>query len=178
MDFIGIDKRSDYPVYIQISNQIETAAAIGALPNGSLLPSMERFASDLAVNHNTVSRAFRHLESRGVLVRSRGKNSEISFKYSTPVKETLSIAIGSLVGLLSRFGRFEAGTIGMISVKHAFGEGICTCDPGNTLCMEMASLRKSHFLSIIEMYAILKIALEQSFPGTDPSDQIKNDIGV
>ena len=178
MDFIGVDKKSDYPVYIQISNQIETAAAIGALPHGSLLPSMERFANGLAVNHNTVSRAFRHLELRGVLVRNRGKNSEISFKYSTSAKEMLSITIGSLVGLLSRFGRFEAGMIGMISVKHAFWEGICTCNLGDTLCMEMAALRKSHFLSIIEMYAILKIALEQSFPGTDPSDQIKNDIGV
>jgi DNA-binding transcriptional regulator YhcF (GntR family) len=63
-----IDRSSDHPVYGQIADQLRTQIATGALPSGTILPSVRRLAGDLGVNLNTIARAYRLLASERFLV--------------------------------------------------------------------------------------------------------------
>ncbi|RPH77510.1 MAG: GntR family transcriptional regulator, partial [Candidatus Rokuibacteriota bacterium] len=63
---------SGVPVYRQIIDQILGGIASGALEPGQQLPTVRQLAVDLAINPNTVVRAYRELEIRGVLATQQG----------------------------------------------------------------------------------------------------------
>ena len=67
-----LDVRSGVPVYRQIIDQILGAIAGGTLAGGDQLPTVRQLAVDLAINPNTVIRAYRELEIRGVLTTQQG----------------------------------------------------------------------------------------------------------
>jgi GntR family transcriptional regulator len=74
---------SGVPVYRQIIDQILGGIASGALSPGDQLPTVRQLAVDLAVNPNTVVRAYRELEIRGVLSTQQGVGTFIT---TLPVK--------------------------------------------------------------------------------------------
>ncbi|MAT71987.1 MAG: GntR family transcriptional regulator [Planctomycetaceae bacterium] len=59
-------------VYDQIVRQVKFAVAEGALASGDLAPSVRELARELAINPNTVARAYRQLQDEGVLEAVRG----------------------------------------------------------------------------------------------------------
>jgi GntR family transcriptional regulator len=63
---------SGVPVYRQIIDQILGGIAAGSLKPGDQLPTVRQLAVDLAINPNTVVRAYRELEIRGVLSTQQG----------------------------------------------------------------------------------------------------------
>ncbi len=65
---VEVDPRSPVPPYEQIRGQIATMAASGELPGGTRLPSIRQLAGDLGIATGTVARAYRELESTGVIV--------------------------------------------------------------------------------------------------------------
>jgi DNA-binding transcriptional regulator YhcF (GntR family) len=64
---IGIDPGSDVPPFEQLRSQIAAQAAGGDLPAGARLPTVRQLAADLGLAANTVARAYRELESDGVV---------------------------------------------------------------------------------------------------------------
>lgn len=68
-----INFRSAKPVYMQIVDQVKTAAATGALRPGDPLPSIRPLAENLRVNRNTVAKAYTELEAQGVIETIAGK---------------------------------------------------------------------------------------------------------
>ncbi len=66
------DMASGVPVYRQIIDQILGGIAAGTLGPGDQLPTVRQLAVDLAINPNTVVRAYRELEIRGVLSTQQG----------------------------------------------------------------------------------------------------------
>jgi GntR family transcriptional regulator len=64
---------SGKPVYLQIVDQVRTAAASGALRAGEPLPGIRPLAEELRVNRNTVAKAYAELESQGVIETIPGK---------------------------------------------------------------------------------------------------------
>jgi len=78
-----LDPKTGVPVYRQIIDQILAAIAAGAMHPGEQLPTVRQVAVDLAINPNTVARAYRELEIRGVLSTQQGLGT---FVASTPVK--------------------------------------------------------------------------------------------
>jgi GntR family transcriptional regulator len=66
------DTASGVPVYRQIIDQILGGIASGTLKPGDQLPTVRQLAVDLAINPNTVVRAYRELEIRGVLDTQQG----------------------------------------------------------------------------------------------------------
>src|SRR5215510_5798257 len=76
-----LDMRSGVPVYRQIIDQVLVAVASGACKGGDQLPTVRQVAVDLAINPNTVVRAYRELEIRGILTSQQGMGTFI-----TPVK--------------------------------------------------------------------------------------------
>ena len=75
---LRLDLRSGIPVYRQVIDQILGAIATGALRPGDRLPTVRQVAVDLAINPNTVVRAYKELEIRGVLVTQQGTGTFIA----------------------------------------------------------------------------------------------------
>lgn len=75
-----LDLHSGVPVYRQIIDQVTGGMASGALAPGDQLPTVRQMAVDLAINPNTVVRAYRELEIRGVLETQQGTGTFISEK--------------------------------------------------------------------------------------------------
>ena len=76
--FINIDPSSGLPIYIQIAQQIKTAVAMGRLQPEEPLPSVRQLAVELAVNPNTVARAYLDLEIEGVIYKRQGAGTFVS----------------------------------------------------------------------------------------------------
>ena len=73
-----LDRGSGVPVYRQLIDQVMGGMAAGALPPGHQLPTVRQVAVDLSINPNTVVRAYRELEIRGVLETQQGTGTFIS----------------------------------------------------------------------------------------------------
>jgi GntR family transcriptional regulator len=73
-----LDLQSGVPVYRQIIDQVMGGMAAGTLAGGHQLPTVRQVAVDLAINPNTVVRAYRELEIRGVLETQQGTGTFIS----------------------------------------------------------------------------------------------------
>jgi len=74
----SLDLHSGVPVYRQVIDQVAGGIAAGALAGGDQLPTVRQLAVDLAINPNTVIRAYRELEIRGVLETQQGTGTFIS----------------------------------------------------------------------------------------------------
>src|SRR5512135_2832050 len=73
-----LDLRSGVPVYRQIIDQVMGGIAAGTLAAGHQLPTVRQVAVDLSINPNTVMRAYREMEIRGVLETQQGTGTFIS----------------------------------------------------------------------------------------------------
>jgi GntR family transcriptional regulator len=73
-----LDLQSGVPVYRQIIDQVRGGVASGALSVGDQLPTVRQLAVDLAINPNTVVRAYRELELGGLLETHQGTGTFIS----------------------------------------------------------------------------------------------------
>lgn len=75
-----LDLATGVPVYRQIIDQILLAVATGTLPSGRQLPTVRQVAVDLAINPNTVLRAYRELEIRGAISTQQGIGTFVTRK--------------------------------------------------------------------------------------------------
>jgi len=75
-----IDASNGLPIYDQISRQMKFAIAHGAIRSGELVPSVRELALRVAVNPNTVARAYRDLQVDGVLEPLRGEGLRVTQK--------------------------------------------------------------------------------------------------
>lgn len=73
-----LDTGSGVPVYRQLIDQVQAGIASGTLASGDQIPTVRQAAVDLAINPNTVLRAYRELEIRGVLDTQQGTGTFIS----------------------------------------------------------------------------------------------------
>lgn len=72
-----LDLQSGVPVYRQIIDQVRGGIASGALAAGDQLPTVRQLAVDLAINPNTVIRAYKELELGGLLETHQGTGTFI-----------------------------------------------------------------------------------------------------
>jgi GntR family transcriptional regulator len=64
----ALDVRSGVPTYLQIVQQVESALRLGHLRSGDRLPKVKDVVAALAINPNTVLKAYRELENRGITI--------------------------------------------------------------------------------------------------------------
>jgi GntR family transcriptional regulator len=79
-----LDPESGVPAYRQIIDQVTGGLAAGSLARGEQLPTVRQVAVDLSINPNTVVRAYRELEIRGVIDSLQGTGTFISERESKP----------------------------------------------------------------------------------------------
>lgn len=70
--FIEIDLGSSQPIFEQVKDQIKFAIAAGAVRAEEMVPSVRDLSKQLAINPNTVARAYRQLQDEGILTVRRG----------------------------------------------------------------------------------------------------------
>jgi GntR family transcriptional regulator len=75
---IHITPHDGVPIYLQIVNQVKYQVASGRLTAGAELPPIRTLAEKLLVNPNTVARAYRELETAGVVVKRRTAGTFVS----------------------------------------------------------------------------------------------------
>ena len=67
-----VDPSSGLAIYDQVVRQVKFAVAGQAIRAGELVPSVRELARELAINPNTVARAYRQLQDEGILAPVRG----------------------------------------------------------------------------------------------------------
>src|SRR5216683_7845931 len=75
---IHISPTDGVPIYLQIVNQVKYLVAAGRLAAGEELPPIRTLAEQLIVNPNTVARAYRELETAGVVCKRRTAGTYVS----------------------------------------------------------------------------------------------------
>jgi len=75
---IHISSSDGVPIYLQIVNQVKYLVASGRLVPGEELPPIRVLAEQLLVNPNTVARAYRELETAGVVLKRRTAGTYVS----------------------------------------------------------------------------------------------------
>jgi GntR family transcriptional regulator len=76
--FFAISAHNGVPIYEQIVRQVKFAVAGGLLAPGERVPSVRELARELVINPNTVARAYRELQTEGILEAVRGTGLEIA----------------------------------------------------------------------------------------------------
>jgi GntR family transcriptional regulator len=75
---LRINFASGVPIYVQLMEQIKHAVETGAIRKGEQLPTIRRIAEDLAMNPNTVARAYRELETEGIIEVRHGSGAYVA----------------------------------------------------------------------------------------------------
>jgi len=72
---ISINYRDSRPIYQQLKDSIRVLVLTGTIAPEEKLPSVRDLAAELAINPNTIQRAYRELEAEGLLYSVPGKGS-------------------------------------------------------------------------------------------------------
>ena len=72
---LNLDYRDARPIYEQVRDNLSRLMVSGAIQEGEKLPSVRSLASNLAINPNTIQRAYESLEAEGYVYSIPGKGS-------------------------------------------------------------------------------------------------------
>ena len=79
-----LDSGSGVATYLQIVQQVKEALRLGFLDVGDQLPTVREVVAVLAVNPNTVAKAYRELERDGLVVAQQGRGTFVASTLATP----------------------------------------------------------------------------------------------
>lgn len=119
---IQLNYRDARPIYEQVKDGLRHLVVTGALQAGDKLPSVRALASSLAINPNTIQRAYESLEAEGYLYSVPGKGSfaaphtgvdqgrkeELLGRFDAVAAELLFLGVGGET-LVERVHRLEGG---------------------------------------------------------------------
>ncbi len=106
MSLIALNYRDAKPIYGQVKDGFRKLILSGALATGEKLPSVRELASELAINPNTIQRAYRELEAEGFIYSVVGKGSFAAAlsEVAAARRETLLRAFDETAAELLRLG--------------------------------------------------------------------------
>ena len=91
-----LDGSSGVPPYLQLVHQVRQSLLLGYLREGDRLPTVKDVAGDLAINPNTVVKAYRQLEHEGLAGGRPGQGTFITATSSTALPEEQQVLRASL----------------------------------------------------------------------------------
>jgi GntR family transcriptional regulator len=87
-----LNERSGVPTYLQLVHQVRQAVRLGVLQPGDQLPTVKEVVGKLAINPNTVLKAYRELDHEGLVEGRRGQGTFVSRMLEpTPPREYMSL---------------------------------------------------------------------------------------
>src|SRR6266705_1040209 len=96
-----LDAASGVPTYLQLVHQVEHALRLGYLKPGDQLPKVRDVVAALAINPNTVLKAYKELETKGLAVGRPGQGTFIQATLSQIALPELTALRRSLLGWLT-----------------------------------------------------------------------------
>ena len=116
---IHISSGDGVPIYLQIVNQVKYLVASGRLSPGEELPPIRTLAERLLINPNTVARAYRELETAGVVTKRRTAGTYVSDAGSPLEREVrLEILTGRVDTLLAEARQMDVTTDEVVELIH------------------------------------------------------------
>jgi GntR family transcriptional regulator len=82
-----LDSSSGVPFYRQIIDQVLLAVSDGRLRPGTQLPTVRQLAVDLSVNLNTIAKAYREMEIRGIVQTQQGTGTFVAARAAIKTRE-------------------------------------------------------------------------------------------
>ncbi len=126
-----LDLHSGVPLYRQLIDQVQAAIASQALIPGDQLPTVRQVAVDLEINPNTVMRAYREMEIRGILDTQQGTGTFVA--QQTIDRDALEHSRG-LEQLVEEFAaRAGAGGFNLEELMTALRDRVAEGKLGRTL---------------------------------------------
>ncbi len=100
-----LDAHSGVPVYRQLIDQVQAAVATGVLQVGDQLPTIRLVAVELSINPNTVTRAYREMEIRGLVDSQQGTGTFVANRQIESSRKEQNRQLAQLVAeFVSRAG--------------------------------------------------------------------------
>ena len=120
---IDIDDDAGIAPYEQVRAQISEQARAGALPVGYRLPTVRGLAEELGLAANTVAKAYRALESDGV-IETRGRNGTVVAAAGSAAEREAASAAQAYADRVRRLGLSEAAALAAArdALRAAYGE--------------------------------------------------------
>lgn len=105
---LHISTNDGVPIYLQIVNQLKYLVASGRLSPGEELPPIRVLAERLLINPNTVARAYRELETAGIVEKRRTAGTYVSDQGSPLARrERIKILTQRIDALLAEAGQMD-----------------------------------------------------------------------
>jgi DNA-binding transcriptional regulator YhcF (GntR family) len=117
-EWLRVDGQADLPLFEQLRSQIIEAVRGGTLPPGSRLPTVRELAGTLGLAVNTVARAYRELETAGI-VETRGRFGTFVAR-ADPADSAMAAAAGAYLDVARGLG---LGRAEALSYLEAYEDG-------------------------------------------------------
>lgn len=104
---IFIDYKSRKPIYEQLIDNIKSLVVSGMLKRDDQLPSVRQLAQELAINPNTIQKAYSELEREGVIYSLKGRGSFIGSSLNELRSVQQRELLEQLAGLSAELCRLE-----------------------------------------------------------------------
>jgi len=122
-----LNPRSGVPTYLQLVQQVKQAVRLGVLQPGDQLPTVKEVVARLAINPNTVLKAYRELDREGLVDARRGQGTFLSHDLTPSAPSdhaVLQKALLEWVARARRAGFDEEGIAALVAaaIRDAFVE--------------------------------------------------------
>jgi GntR family transcriptional regulator len=111
-----LDPGSGVPTYLQLVQQVEHAIRLGYLGQGDRLPTVKEVVSSLAINPNTVLKAYRELEHRGLAAGRPGQGTFVQGTLGTVGLPELTALRKTLLAWLRSADAARLDEAGMVAL--------------------------------------------------------------
>ena len=111
-----LDAASGVPTYLQLVQQVEHALRLGYLTPGDQLPKVRDVVAALAINPNTVLKAYKELETKGLAVGRPGQGTFVQATLSQVALPELTVLRRSLLGWLASAGAAGLDEDGIVAL--------------------------------------------------------------
>ena len=111
-----LDAASGVPTYLQLVHQVEHALRLGYLKPGDQLPKVRDVVATLAINPNTVLKAYKELETKGLAAGRPGQGTFIQATLSQVALPELAALRKALLGWLATAGAAGLDEDGMVAL--------------------------------------------------------------
>ena len=116
-----LDARTGVPTYLQLAQQVRQAVRLGILRPGDQLPTVKDVVGSLAINPNTVLKAYRELDREGIVEGRRGVGTFVASTPSSPPPD----GVKELRTSLQRWvGRARAAGLDDDAIAALFGDTV------------------------------------------------------
>jgi GntR family transcriptional regulator len=120
---IHISTADGVPIYLQIVNQVKYLVSSGRLTAGEELPPIRTLAEKLVINPNTVARAYRELETAGIVEKRRTAGTYVSDQGSPLARrerlKILTERVDALLAESQQMGVELEDVIKLLERRHA-----------------------------------------------------------